>query len=166
LRYLIHLHICSPSRSRYYLHRSIRVVFANRVPDGKEKLRNELLWPEPKFSPWKSESCAPTPISSRRRSTSLHTSFPGALDSRAKGAMSPPPIPKFSAVNIELVSTKGMDTDSASEMSSDVGEYEKMSVSSTIGRVEGQGLLAKKLKGLEVLTTNRPSIRGMWDMKN
>src|SRR5204863_8845212 len=42
LRYLIHLHICCPSRGRYYLYKSIRVVFANRVPDGKEKLINEI----------------------------------------------------------------------------------------------------------------------------
>ncbi|KAL5002514.1 hypothetical protein BDV10DRAFT_191332 [Aspergillus recurvatus] len=47
LRYLIHLNICCPSRGRYYLHSSIRVVFANRVPDGKEKLRNEIQYPEP-----------------------------------------------------------------------------------------------------------------------
>ncbi|PNY23128.1 Uncharacterized protein TCAP_06933 [Tolypocladium capitatum] len=53
LRYLVHLHICCPSRGRFYLYRSIRVVFANRVPDGKEKLRNETTWPEPRFSPYK-----------------------------------------------------------------------------------------------------------------
>ncbi|ERS97797.1 hypothetical protein HMPREF1624_05968 [Sporothrix schenckii ATCC 58251] len=53
LRYLIHLHICCPSRGRYYLYKSIRVVFANRVPDGKEKLRNELTFPEPLYSPYK-----------------------------------------------------------------------------------------------------------------
>ncbi|EPS43492.1 hypothetical protein H072_2541 [Dactylellina haptotyla CBS 200.50] len=53
LRYLIHLHLCCPSKGRYYLHRNIRLVFANRVPDGKEKLRNELHQPEPKYSPWK-----------------------------------------------------------------------------------------------------------------
>ncbi|KAF8439220.1 hypothetical protein BGX38DRAFT_877578 [Terfezia claveryi] len=53
LRYLIHLHICCPSRGRYYLYRNIRVVFANRVPDGKEKLRNEVLLPSPKYSSWK-----------------------------------------------------------------------------------------------------------------
>lgn len=53
LRYLIHLHICCPSRGRYYLYKSIRVVFANRVPDGKEKLRNELSFPEPLYSPYK-----------------------------------------------------------------------------------------------------------------
>ncbi|KAK3323522.1 hypothetical protein B0T19DRAFT_359566 [Cercophora scortea] len=53
LRYLLHLHICCPSKSRYYLYKSIRVVFANRVPDGKEKLRNEITYPEPRFTPYK-----------------------------------------------------------------------------------------------------------------
>lgn len=53
LRYLVHLHICCPSKGRYYLHKSIRVVFANRVPDGKEKLRNEIQLPEPKYSAYK-----------------------------------------------------------------------------------------------------------------
>jgi hypothetical protein len=53
LRYLLHLHICCPSKGRYYLYKSIRIVFANRVPDGKEKLRNEITWPEPRFTPYK-----------------------------------------------------------------------------------------------------------------
>lgn len=53
LRYLIHLHICCPSKGRYYLYKSIRVVFANRVPDGKEKLRNEIQLPEPRYSVYK-----------------------------------------------------------------------------------------------------------------
>ncbi|KKK12701.1 hypothetical protein P175DRAFT_0499309 [Aspergillus ochraceoroseus IBT 24754] len=53
LRYLIHLNICCPSKGRYYLHSSIRVVFANRVPDGKEKLRNEIQLPEPRYSSYK-----------------------------------------------------------------------------------------------------------------
>ncbi|TVY44580.1 Uncharacterized protein LSUB1_G000846, partial [Lachnellula subtilissima] len=53
LRYLVHVHICSPSRGRFYLYKSIRVVFANRVPDGKEKLRNEISLPEPRFSVYK-----------------------------------------------------------------------------------------------------------------
>lgn len=53
LRYLVHLHICSPSKGRFYLYKSIRVVFANRVPDGKEKLRNEFTHPEPRFTPYK-----------------------------------------------------------------------------------------------------------------
>lgn len=53
LRYLIHLHICCPSKGRFYLYKSIRVVFANRVPDGKEKLRNEIQYPEPRYSAYK-----------------------------------------------------------------------------------------------------------------
>lgn len=53
LRYLVHLHICCPAKGRFYLYKSIRVVFANRVPDGKEKLRNEVTLPEPKFTPYK-----------------------------------------------------------------------------------------------------------------
>ncbi|KAF2837241.1 hypothetical protein M501DRAFT_903643, partial [Patellaria atrata CBS 101060] len=53
LRYLIHLNICCPSKGRYYLHKAIRVVFANRVPDGKEKLRNEVQFPDPRFGTYK-----------------------------------------------------------------------------------------------------------------
>ncbi|KAI2628289.1 hypothetical protein GGS21DRAFT_527236 [Xylaria nigripes] len=53
LRYLVHLHICCPSRGRFFLYKNIRVVFANRVPDGKEKLRNEITLPEPRYSPYK-----------------------------------------------------------------------------------------------------------------
>ena len=66
LRYLIHLHICCPSKGRHFLYKSIRVVFANRVPDGKEKLRNEVQMPEPRYSAYKPtrESAATQPASS------------------------------------------------------------------------------------------------------
>ncbi|KAM0283064.1 hypothetical protein ACHAQH_002665 [Verticillium albo-atrum] len=64
LRYLVHLHFCCPSKGRYYLYKSIRIVFANRVPDGKEKLRNETTWPEPKFSTYKPIRVMNPPISS------------------------------------------------------------------------------------------------------
>lgn len=53
LRYLIHLNICSPTKGRFYLYHQIRVVFANRVPDNKEQLRNEIQLPQPRFSPYK-----------------------------------------------------------------------------------------------------------------
>lgn len=53
LRYLIDLKICSPSQGRFYLYQQIRVVFANRVPDGKEPLRNEIQLPHPKYSPYR-----------------------------------------------------------------------------------------------------------------
>ncbi|QDS71030.1 hypothetical protein FKW77_008152 [Venturia effusa] len=76
LRYLVHLNICCPSKGRYYLHKAVRVVFANRVPDGKEKLRNEVQLPDPRYSAYKPQrdALATTAISAadkaaRRRST-------------------------------------------------------------------------------------------------
>jgi len=71
LRYLIHLHICCPSKGRFYLYKSIRVVFANRVPDGKERLRNEITYPEPRFTPYK-------PVRVMHPQPSVHTGGPGA----------------------------------------------------------------------------------------
>lgn len=53
LRYLIHLNICSLSKGRYYLYQHIRVVFANRVPDNKEQLQNEIQIPQPRYSTYK-----------------------------------------------------------------------------------------------------------------
>ncbi|KAL6708036.1 hypothetical protein ACN47E_003470 [Coniothyrium glycines] len=73
LRYLIHLHICCPSKERYYLYKSIRVVFANRVPDGKEKLRNEIQLPEPRYSayrPARESHMSQQPPSTTARATS------------------------------------------------------------------------------------------------
>ena len=72
LRYLAHLHICCPSRGRFYLYKSIRVVFANRVPDGKERLRNEITYPEPRFSPYK-------PVRVMHPQPSAHVSSPGSM---------------------------------------------------------------------------------------
>ena len=61
LRYLIHLNICclgeggekGRGRERYYLYGGLRVVFANRVPDGKERLRNEIQMQEPRYAPYR-----------------------------------------------------------------------------------------------------------------
>ena len=53
LRYLIHLNICSPSKGRFHLYQQIRVVFANRVPDNKEQLKNEIQLPQPRFSAYR-----------------------------------------------------------------------------------------------------------------
>lgn len=72
LRYLIHLRFCSPAKGKYYLYDNIRVVFANRVPDGKEKLRNELQLPEPKYSAWK---VVKTPIRHTPSSSADYFSF-------------------------------------------------------------------------------------------
>ncbi|TLS26957.1 hypothetical protein PpBr36_04674 [Pyricularia pennisetigena] len=77
LRYLIHLHICCPSKGRYYLYKSVRVVFANRVPDGKEKLQNEITLPEPRFSAYKSVRVMQPTL--QNNPASMNTSGPGAL---------------------------------------------------------------------------------------
>ncbi|KAI5781465.1 hypothetical protein EDC01DRAFT_238727 [Geopyxis carbonaria] len=153
LRYLIHLHIVCPSRGRYYLFKTIRVVFANRVPDGKERLRNEVLWPEPKYTPWKPESCASTPASSvggRKRSASLYGTMNGGGGIRAG---TPPPLPlpisipkifpPTPASNMEVDLPSGDNNGSSSD-------YEKMDISSSMKRAEGHGLLARRLKQLEV----------------
>lgn len=78
LRYLVHLHMCCPSKGRYFLYKSIRVVFANRVPDGKEKLRNEIQLPEPRYSAYKPSrdsnvgvAAGNTPIGSVRRQSAV-----------------------------------------------------------------------------------------------
>lgn len=83
LRYLIHLHICCPCRGRFYLYKSIRVVFANRVPDGKERLRNEVTYPEPRFTPYKPIRVMPTgPMTS---SSSTLTAAEQAFRRRSSG---------------------------------------------------------------------------------
>ncbi|RMY65599.1 hypothetical protein D0863_09020 [Hortaea werneckii] len=83
LRYLIHLHMCCTGKGRFWLYRSVRVVFANRVPDGKEKLRNEIQVPEPKYSAYKpnagGSSVSSTPkMEARRESSGLDPVTPEA----------------------------------------------------------------------------------------
>ncbi|KAI1397328.1 hypothetical protein F4819DRAFT_472509 [Hypoxylon fuscum] len=116
LRYLAHLHICCPSKGRYYLYKSIRVVFANRVPDGKEKLRNEITLPEPRFTSYKPIRVMHPPISGgtgpganlaaekafRRRSSGFYSGAPSQTYDGADGFTSvnaphPPYFHNFSA---------------------------------------------------------------------
>ena len=53
LRYAIHVQICRTAEGKYYIYRSQRVVFANRVPDGKENLKIVTQHPEPlRYTPW------------------------------------------------------------------------------------------------------------------
>lgn len=124
LRYLIHLHICCPSRGRYYLYKTIRVVFANRVPDGKEKLENEIQFPEPRFTSYKPgrDSVAPSTTVSpsserafRRRSANFpfgssqqpfQQSIEGisqALDTRTVGLSPYPYNHTFSTTPVEAI---------------------------------------------------------------
>ncbi|KAJ8117208.1 hypothetical protein OPT61_g1547 [Boeremia exigua] len=110
LRYLIHLHICCTGKGRYYLYKSIRVVFANRVPDGKEKLRNEIQQPEPKYSTYKpshsTAQAASSPIASsaadrarRRQSTAWPLSrsqqMYDQMDGLSQNPQLPPPAVRF-----------------------------------------------------------------------
>ncbi|KAJ9654041.1 hypothetical protein H2198_006840 [Neophaeococcomyces mojaviensis] len=81
LRYLVHIKFCCPAKNRFYLYDNIRVVFANRVPDGKEKLRNEVNLPEPRFSTYKPLKCDSTSkvskgIASTPRTDSLEFESP------------------------------------------------------------------------------------------
>ena len=80
LRYAVHIKICSPSRNKYFIFGRIRVVFANRVPDGNERLRVENLAPDQllgsgesalggRWSKWESEAAYAARM--RRLSTSL-----------------------------------------------------------------------------------------------
>ncbi|KAK7180486.1 hypothetical protein DPSP01_009977 [Paraphaeosphaeria sporulosa] len=123
LRYLIHLHICCPSKGRFYLYKSIRVVFANRVPDGKEKLRNEIQMPEPRYSVYKptrdslasqATSSAAVQLTSekalRRASAGLslsHQSFTQAETMAPRHPQLPPPAVKFTggpSPNVDVTS--------------------------------------------------------------
>ncbi|RDW76712.1 uncharacterized protein DSM5745_06704 [Aspergillus mulundensis] len=155
LRYLIHLNICCPSRGRYYLHSSIRVVFANRVPDGKEKLRNEIQHPEPRYSPYK--VC--------RDSNSLRVSSRCRVDKgdrrasprRAFDERPPHPFRPIPSIRGDLV---GLDTLHSTPTSpSESKLYNKLSrgdagyggyQSPSIASPEGESLLARKLRGLDV----------------
>ena len=120
LRYLIHLNICCPSKGRFYLYQHIRIVFANRVPDNKEKLQSDIQLPEPRYSTYKASRDSVPPLPSagakltaekahRRRSygfggplvtegfstlADLHAPFLGASSShRLDPANETPPIP-------------------------------------------------------------------------
>jgi hypothetical protein len=109
LRYLVHLHICCTGKGRYYLYKSIRVVFANRVPDGKEKLRNEIQQPEPKYSTYKlsrESTIAPSPHvlstteRARRRQSagwplSRSQQMYDQMDGLAQNSQLPPPAVRF-----------------------------------------------------------------------
>lgn len=108
LRYLVHLHICCPSRGRYYLYKSLRVVFANRVPDGKEKLRNEVQLPQPKYSTYKPETerASITQEGGRPRGFSLNspsaTAYPSYGEADYMGSHLRMPKPRYSFGNNSL----------------------------------------------------------------
>ena len=102
LRYLIHLHMCCVSKGRFYLYKSVRVVFANRVPDGKEKLRNEIQLPEPRYSVYKptrdsiasqSSSSAAAHLTSDKASQRQSAGFPPIHPNQVNALRHHPPLP-------------------------------------------------------------------------
>jgi hypothetical protein len=160
LRYLVHLNICCPSRGRFYLHSSIRVVFANRVPDGKEKLRNEIQLPEPRYSPYKPVRENPLSTStgarlaiekaSRRRSAGQ-----GGIPGLRPYISSPSDAPlHWDAGPMELTESSQTFHQSGTVYNKlnkgDVGYGGYPYASSQSGSENGESLLAKRLRGLDV----------------
>lgn len=162
LRYLVHLNICCPARGRFYLHSSIRVVFANRVPDGKEKLRNEIQLPEPRYSPYKpARESTPGTASAR-------LAIEKASRRRSAGqGMIPllrPHVPSPSEISLQWDTASPMNFAGPSQNiphSPGCNVYNKLNkgdlgyggypFTSNQGRSEvGESLLAKRLRGLDV----------------
>ncbi|KAF7713582.1 Uncharacterized protein PECH_003764 [Penicillium ucsense] len=163
LRYLIHLNICCPSRGRFYLHSSIRVVFANRVPDGKEKLRNEIQLPDPRYSPYKSvrehsvsSTAGPRPAveAASHRQLANRVIFPGFLphiSSPSESALlwstvEPRREPQAFSPQAELESDEFYRKLSKGEYGFRGQPY----VPSQGGSDNGESLLARRLRGLDV----------------
>ncbi|KGO68248.1 protein of unknown function DUF4210 [Penicillium italicum] len=160
LRYLIHLNICCPARGRFYLHSTIRVVFANRVPDGKEKLRNEIQNPEPRYSPYKPsrESSISSTASGNTRlgieqAPSRRSVCQGAIPHLHSHVSSPSESPSQVNVTGPMDVTGGSENYSSlhrvsryNELIKDDKDYERHPSSSEAG----ESLLAKRLRGLDV----------------
>lgn len=164
LRYLIHLNICCPSRGRYYLHSSIRVVFANRVPDGKEKLRNEIQHPEPRYSPYKSPR-EPNPLRVNSRLAAEKGSrgaSPRPPNFRATDERPPHPFRPIPSIRSEIVpqgtpapsEMQAPEQESYSKLNKGDAGYGGYQLGST-GSPEGESLLARKLRGLDVHNPDR-----------
>ncbi|KAJ5382547.1 hypothetical protein N7517_000458 [Penicillium concentricum] len=162
LRYLIHLHICCPARGRFYLHPSIRVVFANRVPDGKEKLRNEIQIPEPRYTPYKpasisSTASANTSLGIEQTSRGL-TVDQGAIPHLRPHVSSPSQFPSQLDVRGSLNVAGGPENTPSSHR---VSPYNKLTkdnedygrhpfISNPSSPEPGESLLSKRLRGLDV----------------
>ncbi|KAL6236978.1 hypothetical protein BDW75DRAFT_205314 [Aspergillus navahoensis] len=157
LRYLIHLNICCPSRGRYYLHSSIRVVFANRVPDGKEKLRNEIQHPEPRYSPYKSSREPPSLHVSTRFSAGERGPSPRPPSCRATDDRPPHPFRPIPSIRDDIIGLENLVPAQTSPHEPEL--YNKLSrgdagyggyQAGSIVSPEGESLLARKLRGLDV----------------
>jgi hypothetical protein len=165
LRYLIHLNICCPSRGRFYLHSTIRVVFANRVPDGKEKLRNEVQNPEPRYTPYKPSREPSTSstagvntrlgIGQTRRRLSVEQ---GAIPHLRPHMSSPGQFPSQLGVQRSLDAPGGPKNTPSSHSASQYNKLTKDNedpgrhpfISNPSSPEPRESLLAKRLRGLDV----------------
>lgn len=169
LRYLLHLHICCPSKGRYFLYKSIRIVFANRVPDGKERLRNEIQLPEPRYSAYKPSrdsnvgaggmpgfgdgawakasafegGARSIPTATARKTTPMDVDAPHLQDpSPPYESLSPRQIQKS---RIRIADTVGRHQDADPFTFQRDQSWE----SGNAGEVRNESLLSKRLRGLE-----------------
>ncbi|KAJ5493943.1 hypothetical protein N7463_010030 [Penicillium fimorum] len=163
LRYLIHLHICCPARGRFYLHPSIRVVFANRVPDGKEKLRNEIQIPEPRYNPYKPASISST-ASANTTSLGIEQTSRGLSVDQGVTHHLHPHVSSPSQIPSQLDVRSPLDVGGGPENtppSHSVSRYNKLTkdnedyghhpfISNSSSPEPGESLLAKRLRGLDV----------------
>ncbi|KAI9374955.1 hypothetical protein BJX61DRAFT_216095 [Aspergillus egyptiacus] len=157
LRYLIHLNICCPSRGRYYLHSTIRVVFANRVPDGKENLRNEIQHPEPRYSPYRL-SREPNPLRvSTKISTGSESRRPSPCPPESTAERPPHPFQPIPSIRHEIAGLGATVAHTALPLEPRL--YNKLSKGDAgyggyhhgpSRSPEGESLLARKLRGLDV----------------
>lgn len=162
LRYLIHLNICCTARGRFFLHSSIRVVFANRVPDGKENLRNEIQLPEPRYSPYKpARDSALSGSSSARlameRSSRRRSIGQGMIPHLRPHVSSPSDVP----LHWTAAEAMGFAQNSPNPDENDPTVYNKLNKGDVgyggypypffNGNTDnGESLLAKRLRGLDV----------------
>jgi Domain of unknown function (DUF4210)/Chromosome segregation during meiosis len=130
LRYLIHLKFCCPSKGRFYLYDNIRVVFANRVPEGKEKLRNEIQLPEPKYSAFVSDprsrrqSVTNSPTSSQASMPDQFDMIEGPTQHRFPGA----PDVFFSSTSVPFHLGRSLPQAALSEQNATVGGFDHIDV--------------------------------------
>lgn len=74
LRYAIQVQICATAARRYYVHGVQKVVFANRVPDGLERLKVVTQYQTPKYLARKPDASHEDELSYRRSRTELDMS--------------------------------------------------------------------------------------------
>lgn len=116
-------------------------MFANRVPDGKEKLRNEVVWQVPKFAAWRGVVDGPAAVIERRRSLKRE-------QQKSSGTLESQTLPAMGFGRMIGVSLGGEVT--STEEPGEKMEWTKRQPASWATAERQQGLLARRLKKLEV----------------